>query len=115
VNSFVGSALEGDLMGVNLQWETEGGGRLEELPDPHNRVSELLPDWRDESSICLRFVDLYGDTVFNRLQLPVLIAELEASVALVTDSNVAAHGRAILELAQKCQAAVHTYLRFLGD
>lgn len=102
-------------MGVQVQWETEGGGRLEVLRDPQDRVAELLPDWRDEASLCLRFVDLYGDTVFNRLQLPILIAELEAAVAKAADPDLAAHGRAILELARKCESSVHTYLRFLGD
>ena len=75
-------------MGVNVQWESEGGGRLDELLDPCNRVAKLLPDWRDESSICLRFVDLYGDTVFNRLQLPVLIAELQTAVARAAGTTV---------------------------
>jgi hypothetical protein len=102
-------------MGVNVQWESEGGGPLEELLDPQNWVADLLPDWRDETSTCLRFVDLYGDTVFNRLQVSILIAELEAAIAKATDADVAAHGQAILELAKKSEANVHTYLRFLGD
>jgi hypothetical protein len=102
-------------MGVNVQWESERGERQDELLDPQNRVAELLPDWRDEASTCLRFVDLYGNTVFNRLQVPVLIAELQAAVAKAADPNVVAHGQAILELAKMCEAEVHTYLRFIGD
>lgn len=102
-------------MGVDVRWESERGERLGELLDPEDRVAELLPDWRDETSICLRFVDLYGDTVFNRLQMPVLIVELQAAVARATDREVAAHGRQVMELAKKCEANVHTYLRFFGD
>jgi hypothetical protein len=81
-------------MGVNVQLESEGGGQLDQLFDPHCNVAQLLPDWRDESSVCLRFVDLYGDTVFNRLQIDVLVSELEAAIAKATAPSVAAHGRA---------------------
>lgn len=102
-------------MGVNVQLESEGGGRLDQLLDPHNSVAQLLPDWRDESSICLRFVDLYGDTVFNRLQLEFLIRELESTIAKATDPEVVEHGQAMVALARKSSANVHTYLKFLGD
>jgi hypothetical protein len=102
-------------MGVNVQLESETGEPFEQLLDPNNRVAMLLPDWRDEPSTCLRFVDLYGDTVFNRLQVGFLIKELESAVLKTADPSVAEHGRAILDLARKCSANVHTYLRFLGD
>jgi hypothetical protein len=101
-------------MSINVRLETETGEPIEELYDPQGRVKQLLPDWRDETSTCLRFVDLYGNTVFNHLQIDVLITELETSIESITDPNVAAHGRAIVELAKKCKFD-HTYLKFVGD
>jgi len=38
---------------------------------------------------CLCFIDETGDTVFNRLQAPVLAQELEAAAARVSDRTVA--------------------------
>jgi hypothetical protein len=40
-------------------------------------------------TLCLRFIDTHGDTVFNHLQMPTLHAELERAKPLVTDESLA--------------------------
>ena len=64
---------------------------------------------------CLRFIDPYGDAVFNQAQLPVLIDELRALRRSFQNDD---HAAAIDELCTFIEAAldqVHTYVRFLGD
>jgi alkylation response protein AidB-like acyl-CoA dehydrogenase len=59
-------AISVDIMGINVRLETEYGEVLGEVLDPQNLLPALLPSWDDEHFTCLRFVDPYGDTVFQR-------------------------------------------------
>jgi len=88
-------------MGVNLFTEDERGARLAELLDPHGFVGCIVALAGHEKTVCLRFVDPYGDTLFNQLQIPVLIRELEAARDLITDERVAELGQEKLESARK--------------
>lgn len=71
-------------------------------------VLEMTP--RD--SACVRFIDPCGDTVFNQLQLPVLIGEFEQ----MGSANAQVRDR--LEPVVAFLAAsqgIHQYVRFVGD
>ena len=64
---------------------------------------------------CLRFIDPYGDTVFNQAQLPVLLAELRQLQGQLSDPRQAS---ALTELSHFLDRALdrpHVYVRFLGD
>lgn len=102
-------------MAIDVQLESETGECLESLQDPSNLVARLLPRLDDAQSICLRFVDPYGDTVFNNLQMATLIIELENAIENASDERVAAHGKAILRMLNTCRNTVHTYVKFYGD
>ena len=102
-------------MGIDARIESETGELIEELLDPNNRAETLLPDFNDETSSCLRFIDPYGDTTFNQGQLPVFIRELTLAVSNTGDPEVKAYGRKLLTLAEKANGHVHTYLKFYGD
>jgi hypothetical protein len=47
------------------------------LADPRQYFPWLLKFTELPSTVSLRFIDPYGDAVFNQLQLPVLLGELE--------------------------------------
>ena len=76
-------------MGINVVWVDERGKQLEVLLDPKGYTSWLLPTANEPTGVFLGFVDLYGDTVFNQLQIPGLIPELEESLARVTRDRIA--------------------------
>jgi hypothetical protein len=78
-------------------------------------TSNVLPDFDDQRFICLRFIDPYGDTVFNCLQIPVVLEELDTVERASDDPQVKATIKKIKELAQTCQKEPHQYLRFIGD
>jgi hypothetical protein len=55
---------------------TDENGRTEaELADVAV-IHELLNHWPEGQGCCLRFVDPYGDTIFNALQIPTLASEI---------------------------------------
>ena len=83
--------------------------------DPTNILHRLLPSHDDESFQCLRFIDWYGDTVFNRLQIPSFLAEwkgLSLKQAPIKNSTLS---RGVARLAYDCQAETHLYLKVIGD
>lgn len=59
----------------------------------------------------IKYLDLYGDTIFNNLQMDDLIfdlLELEKTNNLINMDS-------IISLAKRCKNEVHTYLWFRGD
>jgi hypothetical protein len=77
-------------MSINAKLETRHEGCVIEVPDPRGSVNVLLSLASLKTTTCLQFIDPYGDTVFNTLQLPVLLLELEAVAPLVTEARLQA-------------------------
>jgi len=102
-------------MGINIRLETENGEPIAEVVDPYGRTKALLPSYSDPDSCCLRFVDRYGDAVFNQLQLPLLVSEVRRQHEKIQDRAIREHVEAILELLESAEGNVHTYVRFIGD
>lgn len=102
-------------MGVDLRWENEDGKQLDEILDPQMCISHLILNTDLVGTTCLRFIDPYGDTTFNQLQIPILIQELKSVLERVQDSQIGDHLRQVIELAEKSRDEIHTYLKFFGD
>jgi len=98
-----------------VKLETEDGVSKGEVLDPEGLIDRYLPSLGDLAFPLLRLVDPYGDTVFNQLQVQVLLAEwdriIEAAASL-PDRQLLLQVRA---LALQCENEPHTYLRFMGD
>lgn len=92
-------------MGVNLYMEDEDGAQLAEVGDPKGFVERIVSIAGNEKTVCLRFIDLYGDTVFNQLQIPVLVRELEAARGQLTERRFAQLGQHALKSARKAKEA----------
>jgi hypothetical protein len=76
--------------------------------------SNLLTRLDDSRFSCLRFVDPYGDTVFNRVQAAALLEDLR----LLRNCENHPHDAAIQEieeLVRHCQEEPHLYIKLIGD
>ena len=102
-------------MGINVVFRDEVGAALSSVLDPRMVLSRLLSRIDSTSSVCLRFVDPYGDAVFNYLQAVVLADELTQAEGHCETTEERRHIRRIRELAKKCASGRHTYLWFEGD
>ncbi|MEX8505757.1 hypothetical protein [Leptothrix ochracea] len=102
-------------MGIELVWQEENGKELARLSDPSSLLGKFLPDESDFGFVCLRFVDPYGDTIFNTLQIPVVLQELQARLAIPLSPLVEEHLRKAIALVENAENHIHTYLRFIGD
>ena len=98
-------------MGLTIVLEDEDGLAIQTLPKDL-QYSEL-EHVNFDVFILLKYVDFYGDTTFNTLQLDDLIADL------MLLKNIAAHQSKIIQqiinLALESKQSVHTYIKFYGD
>jgi len=88
---------------------------LAELLDPDSLVEQFLPDFTSPDFPCMRFVDPYGNTVFNQFQIRQAVSELERLLAQKHTPEVEQHLRAVLDFIRQAQSKVHTYIWFYGD
>jgi hypothetical protein len=101
-------------MGIDVVW-LDGSGmllkRLETIAYDVRLSRAIAP----ERSHCLQYIDPAGDVIFNQLQLPRLIQELEeATAAQLHASKLRENGLAVLEFVRGCEET-HTYVKFIGD
>ena len=94
------------------------------IEDEHG-VREGEPWWNVRSTAvlvgehagtcCLRFIDPYGDTIFNQAQIPVLLAELRALSKRVSDPELVAILVEVSQFVERAVDQIHTYVRVVGD
>ena len=103
-------------MGLAIQLQNEHGVALAPaVEDRTNSFAKLLPSEDDNSFHLIRYVDRYGNTLFNGIQMNDLrldLALLERRATNAADRQIIA---AIKELTQRCEEEPHRYLKFIGD
>jgi hypothetical protein len=102
-------------MGLSVALQNENGNPIDIVLDPKNYLHRLLPSHDDESYQCLRFIDWYGDTVFNHLQMPTFLSEWQRLNSKVKSDEERQLLSRIEKLAYDCQSEQHVYLKFIGD
>jgi hypothetical protein len=102
-------------MGMAIQLEDQKGKVLEEIPDLESLLARLFPSWEDASFHCLRYIDPWGETIFNHLQMDELISELQRIRAKTAIEAERAFIDAIEGMATRCKEGEHRYLKFIGD
>lgn len=101
-------------MGIDAWLETEQGEPLDKLLDERSLLSSLIQRGGLDSTVCLRFLDPWGDATFNHLQVPSLIAELRAARERA-DAATREHLDGLVALADRVEERPHLYLKFCGD
>jgi hypothetical protein len=102
------------LVGIDAQIEDEAGKQIQFCHDVSGAFARLLASSDLSSSVCLRFIDPYGDTIFNRVQAVVLLKEL-GLVRAAADSTAGAYIDKVLRFANTAARDPHHYVRFIGD
>ena len=102
-------------MGLCIALEKENGQAIETLLDEKNLLHKLLPTENGESHSMLMFIDWYGNTVFNRLQMKRFLVEWASIVERAHTADEKSLVADIKALALRCEEGVHMYLKFIGD
>lgn len=103
-------------MGIEVVLQDERCSDASEMiHDPEGVIVLSLPDPADGSYSCVRFIDPYGDTIFNRLQAAAMIAEWDALKDSFLLKNAGELWADVRGLIVRCSQEPHLYLRFVGD
>ncbi len=100
-------------MGLDAYLEDEFGEELDLFIDEGAVLSAAIPAG-NASYPMLRYVDVEGVTAFNRLQLAVVIPELERLLQEAAPNTRHALSR-VLKMAKKAASEPHLYLSLRGD
>jgi hypothetical protein len=103
--------------GVFMAWlrvvlQNEAGCQIGDAVDI---VAHIFPRLDDERFVCLRFIDPYGDTLFNALQAKIVDDESSILKTGIQGHQERAAVERIQSLAKMCQSEPHLYLQFIGD
>jgi hypothetical protein len=98
-------------LGVNVEVRDEKGRTLATADVD---LSHVFWELASKDSCCVRFVDPYGNTVFNQGQIPVLLAELRAIVARAPESEES-QLPALIRFIEAKGIEMHVYVTFVGD
>jgi hypothetical protein len=101
------------IVPISVEIQDESGNREGE-PWSHPRSTTILCR-PDQASVCLRFIDPYGNTTFNQSQLPVLLDELAVLADATPDSSDKEVIRDLQRFLRTALGEVHTYVQFVGD
>jgi hypothetical protein len=103
----------------SLQWEDEHGDLIEAHLNGIYLAFELMSQDASGATLaktfCLKFIDPYGDTTFNQLQIPVLIEELKSLLPSYPKGKKRQEIEAMISFIEKAKDKVHTYIKFYGD
>jgi hypothetical protein len=94
--------------------DEDGHDEAEVSGDPH-LLDPLLPKYQGERYHCLRFIDLYGDTVFNNPQMKQLAVEWDDLEQPATDAPTRSLLQQVRDLIRVGSSQYHLYLKFFGD
>jgi hypothetical protein len=98
---------------IDVQRQDGRGNELARYMDP-GVVSELLA-FADADGRCLAFIDPYGDTTFNQLQLPVLLGEIALLRNHLPDGELRSRADNLMLFLRLALNEMHTYIKFIGD
>jgi hypothetical protein len=103
-------------MGIEVVLQDERCNDISKtVHDPDGVIPQCVPNLSDKAYSCLRFVDPYGDTIFNRLQAVAMIEEWDRLKPSFIERNATELWAEVRDMIVKCSEEPHTYVRFVGD
>jgi len=102
-------------MGIDLAIEDENGNRIAGLADKNGKFSKALRSVAISDTHCVQYIAPFTDTVFNQVQIPRLLQELELLRSNLSDPGAAKLVAEFAELIEKHSEVSHTFAKFYGD
>jgi hypothetical protein len=101
-------------MGLVITLQDERGTPEEKICDTMNLLHRLLTPYQGKESV-LAEIDWYGNTIFNRMQIPRFLSAWQVLSQQAQTPEEATLVGEIRKLAERCESEVHLYLKFIGD
>jgi len=104
----------GDYVGIKVTLQTIHGKDLGLVSNTYGVLDRVLPIG-DPRFPMMRYIDPYGNTIFNGQQMYPLLEELDRLAEEVSSEEGKGLLAQIRELAIHCRDHPHKFLRFIGD
>jgi hypothetical protein len=101
-------------MPLKVVLQTIDGKRFDEALPPNAALNRILP-FGNNTFPLLQFIDPYGDTIFNGIQMRAFLPEWSQLTYCVTDGEESEFMLKVRAMAERCKHEPHVLLRFVGD
>ena len=101
-------------MAINVFWQDEWGNVIEPWADNHATINHLIYEHGTSGTSCLRFADPYGNALFNHLQIPELISDLELVVGRHEGCEEISRVESLIAFLRKTEGS-KAHIGFYGD
>lgn len=101
-------------MPIKVSLQTEIGASLADASDVHDVLVTLADAASEHELEIAHTIDPYGDTVLNRLQVPMLLRDFDLMGKYASEGQ-AAFLVEVRILAERVVGEPHLYLKFIGD
>ncbi len=102
-------------MGVDFHMQKEDGTAIQSVYDPENHFLNSLSSISLNDSYFIKYIDQFGDTVFNSLQMQSLLSELKQYASNESDNDARKQINKIINLIEQFIGKCHVYAKFCGD
>ena len=102
-------------MGLFIALEKENGDKLQEVEDSKNILHRILPSQPNDAYRLIQFIDWYGDTTFNRIQIDTLLNDLNILESNIRNKEEIELVQSIKIICTRCLDEPHLYVKFYGD
>jgi len=100
-------------MPIRIRLVRESGDPVRSVTDKDGLVDRATAEL--PSARLLRYVDPYGDTYFNKLQMADLLADWQDTHPLIETASDEECWSGVEAIIRECQSRTHLYVRFVGD
>lgn len=102
-------------MGINVILQDEKGLDISAVVLDPGVIAFCLPGLADTTYACARFIDPYGDIIFNPMQAKVLLDQWDRLQPAFEERNAGRTWDDVRRLIVRCSEETHVYLHFVGD
>lgn len=102
-------------MSLGIVWVTEDWEALAAMVDRGDVLIRYLPDEYDASWHCLRFLERWGQAIFNQTQLKWILIDLERLHEAVEPLDDKERIESLIEFVRRAMGEDDTFIRFIGD
>lgn len=99
-------------MPISVRLIRESGEQLRAVVDEGGLIDRAAAE---SDSRLLRYIDLYGDTYFNKLQMADFLADWDNTRGSIKSAADGLCWSKVKSFAEECAARTHLYLQFVGD
>jgi len=100
---------------ISVALVTETGEKIDSIVDSTNLLGSLPSPLDGNPYRLLNYIDIYSDTIFNRMQIPDLIVDLDRLREATPSDEHRTFISRLEDMAERSLLSPHQFLKFIGE